>query len=592
MAINPELDFDDDELILDEEDELLLADDDDELGLVEDDGTISNKPPVNYWKVMVVDDEREVHDVTNLALGDFVYEGKSLLFIDAYSGAQAKELMRAHPDTALILLDVVMEQNDAGLQVARYIRKELNNNLVRIVLRTGQPGEAPEESVILEYDINDYKTKTELTLKKLFTTMVSTLRTYRDLMTIEASRNELADYSAKLEETNQQLQLEIEERKKLEAVRLEQERLKIENEFLEKQSRELAKLNADKDKFFSIVAHDLRGPFQPLMGLARLLSKMAGRFGPDDLQEMGDGIYRSAKNVYNLLENLLQWSRMQRGRMEYHATTFNLKTVAEQNVELLTENAMSKGVILRNRVGNVFVRADEYMLNTVLRNLISNALKFTPQGGRVAVFARKYEGKVTDDDLSLILGVPEMALAEVAVADTGVGMSQEDVDKLFRMEVHHTTAGTADERGSGLGLIICQEMVVKNGGEIWVESELGKGTTIKFTLPLDSAAESTISWGEEWIDEIFAEVAKAEEISRTAPPGVMYFPPLAEMNLLLDLAIASNMQAIEERADYLEQLEAQYQFFANQLRALAKNGEEEKILDLVKEYIDKEGVRG
>lgn len=143
------------------------------------------------WKVLVVDDEEEVHAVTKLVLADFSYENKGLLFLHAYSGREAKELIVEHPDTAIIFLDVVMEKSDAGLEVVRYIREELKNSFVRIILRTGQPGQAPAEKVIVEYDINDYKEKTELTAQKLFTTMVASLRSYRDILTIDANRKGL-----------------------------------------------------------------------------------------------------------------------------------------------------------------------------------------------------------------------------------------------------------------------------------------------------------------------------------------------------------------------------------------------------------------
>ena len=143
------------------------------------------------WKVLVVDDEEEVHAVTKLVLADFSYKNKGLLFLHAYSGKEARALIAEHPDTAIIFLDVVMEKNDAGLEVVRYIREELKNSFVRIILRTGQPGQAPAEKVIIEYDINDYKEKTELTAQKLFTTMVASLRSYRDILTIEANRKGL-----------------------------------------------------------------------------------------------------------------------------------------------------------------------------------------------------------------------------------------------------------------------------------------------------------------------------------------------------------------------------------------------------------------
>ena len=143
------------------------------------------------WKVLIVDDEPEVHAVTKLALSDFEFQDKRLEFISAYSGAEAKELVKEHPDAAIVLLDVVMETDDAGLQVAKFIREEAKNNHIRIILRTGQPGQAPERQVIINYDINDYKSKTELTAQKLFTVIMSSLRSYRDIISIEQSREGL-----------------------------------------------------------------------------------------------------------------------------------------------------------------------------------------------------------------------------------------------------------------------------------------------------------------------------------------------------------------------------------------------------------------
>lgn len=140
------------------------------------------------WKVIIVDDEPEVHAVTKLALSDFTFQGKPLEFISAYSGAEAQAVVVDHPDAAIVLLDVVMETDDAGLNVARYIRDEAKNPHVRIILRTGQPGQAPERQVILNYDINDYKSKTELTAQKLFTVIMASLRSYRDIISLEQSR--------------------------------------------------------------------------------------------------------------------------------------------------------------------------------------------------------------------------------------------------------------------------------------------------------------------------------------------------------------------------------------------------------------------
>ena len=158
-----------------------------------------NRP--DAWKVIVADDEDEVHAMTRMVLSDYVFEGRRLQFLNAYSGADCMHLMHQHPETAVILLDVVMESDDAGLQVVRRIREELANPFVRIILRTGQPGKAPETRVISSFDINDYKEKTELTAQKLFTTITAALRSYRDMKTIEMNRRGLAkiiDASASL----------------------------------------------------------------------------------------------------------------------------------------------------------------------------------------------------------------------------------------------------------------------------------------------------------------------------------------------------------------------------------------------------------
>lgn len=159
-------------------DEILFAEDiEEEIG--EDHGT---------WKVLIVDDEPEIHAVTKLALNDFVFQDKRLEFISAYNGTEAKQIFIDRKDIAIVLLDVVMETDDAGLKVADFIRNEAMNNFTRIILRTGQPGQAPERDVIINYDINDYKSKTELTSQKLFTVVISALRSYRDIMVIEENR--------------------------------------------------------------------------------------------------------------------------------------------------------------------------------------------------------------------------------------------------------------------------------------------------------------------------------------------------------------------------------------------------------------------
>ncbi|HEV7814543.1 MAG TPA: DUF3369 domain-containing protein [Janthinobacterium sp.] len=159
----------------------------------------SASPKLPPWKVLLVDDEPDIHDITKLTLSRFRLEGRSLSFVHAYSGAEAKEVLAREEDIALVFLDVVMEKEDSGLEVARWMREDLNNQFTRIVLRTGQPGQAPEERVIVNYDINDYKEKTELDRTKLFTTTFAALRAYRDITKVEEARKAQLNYREGLE---------------------------------------------------------------------------------------------------------------------------------------------------------------------------------------------------------------------------------------------------------------------------------------------------------------------------------------------------------------------------------------------------------
>jgi signal transduction histidine kinase/DNA-binding response OmpR family regulator len=235
---------------------------------------------------------------------------------------------------------------------------------------------------------------------------------------------------------------------------------------------ELAELNASKDRFFSIVAHDLRSPFNPLLGLTQLMTRLPDTTPPAEFKKMAESIFFLTRNVYNLLENLLAWSRLQRGRMEYEPEQLDLEQIAASNTKLFAEIAADKGINLESTIAaGMSVHADKNMLNAIIRNLTSNALKFTPRGGLVTIAAQP--------------DAADPAIVEVIVSDTGMGIKPKDQAKLFRLDVSHTTTGTAQEKGTGLGLIICQEMVEQNGGRIWIESDgvPGQGTSVKFTVP-------------------------------------------------------------------------------------------------------------
>ncbi len=276
-------------------------------------------------------------------------------------------------------------------------------------------------------------------------------------------RTEMAQKEAQVYQLkNVELEREILERKKLEAE-------------LQKTNTQLSELNTNKDRLFSIVAHDLRGPFGPLLMLAELLAESTEEMGAAQVKEASQSIYRSAKGVYDLLENLLEWSRIQLGRLEYRPTRLELHEIVEKNIQLFTPTAQEKRITLQNQVArDLTVFADRYMLDAIMRNLTSNSLKFTSDGGIVTIKAKPgyAKGQALPEDF-----------IEVAVIDTGVGISPQTLSRLFKVEESYQTTGTAHEKGTGLGLIICKEMVERNNGQIWVTSQPGKGTTFKFTVP-------------------------------------------------------------------------------------------------------------
>ena len=237
---------------------------------------------------------------------------------------------------------------------------------------------------------------------------------------------------------------------------------------LQEKHVQLHELNASKDKFFSIISHDLRSPFNTLLGLSELLLEQFEQNSVEKNRRYIGNLHRSAERLYALLDNLLTWSRLQRGAMKHVPECVELNILVSSIFELFSPKAEQKQIELRQMlIPGIQVFADLEMLNTVLRNLVSNALKFTTTGDTVGISAGKH------DDQFL----------EIAVTDTGSGIESEQLDKLFQPDAHYTKTGTAGEQGTGLGLILCRELVERNGGTIWVESEIGRGTTFRFTLP-------------------------------------------------------------------------------------------------------------
>ncbi len=250
--------------------------------------------------------------------------------------------------------------------------------------------------------------------------------------------------------------------------RLQHEKM-LNQEKLKKYSEELEVLNATKDKFFSILAHDLKSPFNAFIGITDILAEDIDILDREQIKSFVLDISRSAHSQFKLLENLLAWAQVQRGLMKFEPIELEIHTVINDVFLLYLDNASEKELKLTNETqpGRT-IKADHNMLYLLLRNLVYNAIKFTKPGGEIKV------GEYATD-----------GFYEIYVADNGVGISPASLSKLFKIESQNTTLGTAHEKGTGLGLVLCNDMVEKNGGSIRVTSELGVGTTFSFTIPME-----------------------------------------------------------------------------------------------------------
>lgn len=239
-------------------------------------------------------------------------------------------------------------------------------------------------------------------------------------------------------------------------------------EEINNQRLQLEELVATKDKFFNIIAHDLRGPFQSLIGLSELLTENMSAFTPEEIKDINKTINKSAVGGFMLLENLLEWARTQTDHIEYKPQKINLYEIIRDNFQIQNGPASNKNISLQLDIDkDLFVFADYNMATTIFRNLISNAIKFTHEGGKVSVRA-----------------TASLTHISILVTDNGIGIPEDYIGKLFSLDSKISTSGTANEKGSGLGLLLCKEFVTKNKGTISVESTMGKGSTFIVRLPL------------------------------------------------------------------------------------------------------------
>jgi len=280
---------------------------------------------------------------------------------------------------------------------------------------------------------------------------------------LEKQKDEVSKSNKKLITLNHSL---LDQKKKFEELN---NQLNISNHKLKDSEKNLIEINSTKDKFFSIISHDLRNPFAAIVSFSRILKRDIANLSIEELSELALELDKSVLKINNLLENLLQWSRTQTGKIKYEPEYIAVHEIVKDNLMLFRNNAREKEIALIDLVDdNTPVWADRNMTDTVIRNLLSNALKYTDSGGKIVISSEIKNHQVF-----------------ISVQDNGVGMTDESKNKIFRIDTLHSTYGTMDEKGSGLGLLLCKEFVEKQGGEISFVSELNRGTTFTFTLPVD-----------------------------------------------------------------------------------------------------------
>lgn len=247
------------------------------------------------------------------------------------------------------------------------------------------------------------------------------------------------------------------------------------NDKLEKQRQKLDEINATKDKFFSIIAHDLKNPIAGFLELTDLLSENYYELGQDEGKEMIGLMNKNAKNLFSLLENLLHWSRAQTGNIHFMPEPFNFYDAIEETISLLKMNIDNKNLTVINKTDkDCKVKADYNMISTILRNLLSNAIKFSHVGKSIIISSNQ----INKNNI------------QISIEDKGIGINPKEKEKLFHIGENVAKPGTSNEKGTGLGLLVCKEFIEKHGGKIWVESEPFRGSTFSFIIPFDPLQET------------------------------------------------------------------------------------------------------
>lgn len=448
--------------------------------------------------MLLVDDEADMHAALRLALTDIEVEGRPLQLIDAFSAAEAQQALLEHPDVALVFLDVVMETNDAGLLLVRHIRNELNNRMMRIVLVTGQPGYFVQRDVIIHYEIDDYRLKSELSAEKIFSCVYTALRTFQALLALD-QKSLVEQLAIDLQQTNAQLQSEILEHKKARDLADQQmQDLLLLNEKLEKAKDQLLKSEklASVGLLASGVAHEINNPigfvnsnlgtlrryFETLLKiikayelldstpdasrgegfaqLAQLKSDCDFDFVKDDFRALIEESQQGVSRIKKIIQSLKDFSQAESTEMW---TKENLESGIETSLSFVLNETHSEFEIRREYGEVPEVECLYSSLKLVFMNLLKNAIQATDQRGIVTIRTGMAGGEVWAE-----------------IIDTGHGISPDHLSHIF--DPFFTTQPVG--KGTGLGLAVSYGVVEKHHGRIEVDSEVGKGSRFRVCLPI------------------------------------------------------------------------------------------------------------
>ena len=402
--------------------------------------------------ILIVDDNSN-----NLfSLHELIKDNFPVEVIEATSGFEALRIINEQP-VDLCLMDVQMPEMD-GFETAKLVRSRPKTAHIPVIFITAFDPNKNLMAKGLNAGGLDYLTKPIDDVQ-----IVHTLNMYLRFLGRERNINSELDKKVQmrtieLQNINRKLNIEIEERKRAETA-------------LQESETKLREANAAKDKFFSIIAHDLRNPFNAVIGFSNVLRENIFELDIKEISEYIGYIYESATNAYTLLGNLLDWARSQTNSIQFNPGAINISDIINSTLIILSGEATKKNITMSLTIPNdCVVLADSNMVSAVFRNLVSNAIKFTRSGGFISIYSRITEG-----------------YHEFTIEDNGIGIQKKDIEKLFRIDTKVYSKGTAEESGTGLGLILCKEFIEKNAGTIRVESEPGKGSKFKFTLPVFTA---------------------------------------------------------------------------------------------------------